>query len=87
MFCFSDDHDVVVRFNNAPVLDYENDVGNKTTIRILNSQILSKPHFQFVNSSLYENISLAVWDPIGYNLSLEEVENLKKITDLFDVKE
>jgi Glycosyltransferase family 29 (sialyltransferase) len=74
---FLDDHDVVVRFNNAPVLDYENDVGNKTTIRILNSQILSKPHFQFVNSSLYENISLAVWDPIGYNLSLEEVESFK----------
>lgn len=69
---FIDNHDYVVRFNNAPVLGYEKDVGRKTSLRILNSQILSKPKFQFVNASLYHNISLVVWDPSAHNSSLEQ---------------
>ena len=72
-FCCTDNHDYVVRFNNAPVLGYEKDVGRKTSLRILNSQILSKPKFQFVNASLYHNISLVVWDPSAHNSSLEQV--------------
>ena len=48
-------------------------MGKKTSLRILNSQILSKPRFYFVNSSLYHNISLVVWDPSAHNSSLEQV--------------
>lgn len=69
----TDGHDYVVRFNNAPTLGFEVDVGNKTSLRILNSQILSKSRFNFVNSSLYKNVSLLVWDPSKYNATLEQV--------------
>ncbi|KAK4008271.1 beta-galactoside alpha-2,6-sialyltransferase 2 [Daphnia magna] len=69
---FIDGHDYVVRFNNAPTMGFEVDVGNKTSLRILNSQILSKPQFNFFNSSLYRNVSLLVWDPSKYNATLEQ---------------
>lgn len=63
----------MVRFNNAPTNDFELDVGEKTSLRILNSQILSKPEFHFMNSSLYHNVTLLVWDPCKYNATLDEV--------------
>ncbi len=34
-----DANDVVVRFNNAPTKGYERDVGTKTSLRIVNSQV------------------------------------------------
>ena len=73
LYYFTDDHEYVVRFNNAPTTGFEDDVGKKTSLRILNSQIISKPHFQFNTSMLYRNVSLLVWDPSKYNSTLEEV--------------
>lgn len=36
---FLDSHDMVLRFNNAPIGNYTDDVGSKTTFRVLNSQV------------------------------------------------
>uniref|UniRef100_A0A3B4TG43 Beta-galactoside alpha-2,6-sialyltransferase 1 n=1 Tax=Seriola dumerili TaxID=41447 RepID=A0A3B4TG43_SERDU len=51
-----DSHDAVLRFNAAPTKGFERDVGNKTTIRIINSQVEAP-------SSLYQDMTLVVWDP------------------------
>lgn len=67
-----DSHDLILRFNHAPTKNYEDDVGSKTTIRILNSQVVSKPEFEFLHSDMYRNITLLAWDPSNYSSSLEE---------------
>uniref|UniRef100_A0A1B6CPZ8 beta-galactoside alpha-(2,6)-sialyltransferase n=1 Tax=Clastoptera arizonana TaxID=38151 RepID=A0A1B6CPZ8_9HEMI len=67
-----DNHDLVLRFNHAPTKGYELDVGSKTSIRILNSQVVSKPEFNFLSSSMYRNIKLLAWDPCNYTTSLEK---------------
>nr|XP_023027108.1 beta-galactoside alpha-2,6-sialyltransferase 2 [Leptinotarsa decemlineata] len=65
-----DSHDLVMRFNNAPTQGFEDDVGKKTTIRLLNSQVVTKPEFNFLKSSLYKNVTVIAWDPSNYSSSI-----------------
>ena len=68
----ADSHNLVLRFNDAPTIGYENDVGHKTNIRIVNSQVISKQEFNFLNNPLFRNVTILGWDPSNYTSSLEE---------------
>ncbi|KAL6456089.1 hypothetical protein MHYP_G00359400 [Metynnis hypsauchen] len=67
-----DSHDAVLRFNSAPTEGYENDVGKKTTIRIINSKVMGEPEQNFKTSSLYKNLTLVAWDPSPYSSDLHQ---------------
>ncbi|XP_047035147.1 beta-galactoside alpha-2,6-sialyltransferase 2 [Helicoverpa zea] len=69
---FIDSHDMVLRFNNAPTENYTESVGSKTTFRVLNSQVVSKPEFNFLEDPLYRNISIIIWDPANYTATLDD---------------
>uniref|UniRef100_A0ABK9NGB0 beta-galactoside alpha-(2,6)-sialyltransferase n=1 Tax=Glossina morsitans morsitans TaxID=37546 RepID=A0ABK9NGB0_GLOMM len=69
---FIDTHDIVMRFNHAPTRGYETDVGSKTTIRVVNSQVVTKAEFDFAHAPIFQNVTIAAWDPGKYNASLED---------------
>lgn len=66
-----DKHQLVIRFNDAPTQGFETDVGSKTTIRILNSQVLSRSDFNITDLKFANSINI-VWDPSHYDANLKE---------------
>ncbi|XP_044266356.1 beta-galactoside alpha-2,6-sialyltransferase 1 [Tribolium madens] len=67
-----DAHDLVLRFNHAPTKGFEPDVGRKTTIRVLNSQVVTRKEFNFLESDIYKNVTIVAWDPSNYKATLDE---------------
>ncbi|KAK1168610.1 beta-galactoside alpha-2,6-sialyltransferase 1-like [Acipenser oxyrinchus oxyrinchus] len=66
-----DDHDAVMRFNAAPTDGYSIDVGEKTSIRIINSQLVHDKQHNFLTNPLYQTGVLIVWDPAPYKQDLQ----------------
>lgn len=64
-----DNHDAVLRFNGAPIANFQQDVGTKTTIRLMNSQLVTTEK-QFLKNSLYHEGILIVWDPSLYHADI-----------------
>ncbi|XP_006266768.1 beta-galactoside alpha-2,6-sialyltransferase 1 isoform X1 [Alligator mississippiensis] len=67
-----DGHDAVLRFNGAPTKGFQQDVGEKTTIRLVNSQLVTVEEHNFLTESLYNTGILIVWDPAPYHAEIHE---------------
>ncbi|XP_039616835.1 beta-galactoside alpha-2,6-sialyltransferase 1-like [Polypterus senegalus] len=66
-----DEHDAVLRFNAAPTsARFIRDVGSKTTIRFINSQVVSTEAHRFLTDPLYRDTVLVMWDPAPYSKNI-----------------
>lgn len=66
-----DNHDAVLRFNGAPTDNFQQDVGTKTTIRLVNSQLVTTEK-RFLKDSLYTEGILILWDPSVYHADIPQ---------------
>ncbi|XP_002742097.1 beta-galactoside alpha-2,6-sialyltransferase 2-like [Saccoglossus kowalevskii] len=62
-----DSHEAVMRFNNAPTVGFERDVGNKTTMRVINLDIMLLP--DFYSNYIFNNVSLVAWYQAPYTFT------------------
>ncbi|KAG7487393.1 hypothetical protein MATL_G00022940 [Megalops atlanticus] len=60
-----DSHDAILRLNTAPTDGYSVDVGNRTTIRIINTQVMMSA--AFLTDPLYSTGALIVRHPVPYS--------------------
>ncbi|XP_061492692.1 beta-galactoside alpha-2,6-sialyltransferase 1 [Rhineura floridana] len=67
-----DSHDAVLRFNGAPTKGFQDDVGKKTSIRLVNSQLITVEEQKFVTDPQYNSGTLIVWDPAPYHSDIYE---------------
>lgn len=67
-----DNHDAVLRFNGAPTKGFQVDVGNKTTIRLVNSQLITVEERRFVSDVQFNFGIIILWDPAPYHASIFE---------------
>ncbi|XP_026557260.1 beta-galactoside alpha-2,6-sialyltransferase 1 [Pseudonaja textilis] len=67
-----DSHDAILRFNGAPTKGFQVDVGEKTTIRLVNSQFVTVEEKTFVSDVQFNFGIIIMWDPAPYHASIYE---------------